>query len=373
MSTIATPLLQDKTYSSITVTQLFHGNSTFIRNGSVARLEASEAVFDNLTVSNFIVNGTTTSTAAQTDLGLSPSQLVATNVSSTPVSFPYGSNPGDIAIRDSDGAITFTQWTTAETAQPQLILGGAPVFFNSPTDATITIPDVGADANVVIYGSNNLKNLVSGDNILNLKSPDSAASIYLSGPNVATTTVSYEFGSGDQAKAKLVCETATQVLTIRDALDASRIRMTPGVANTLEVASALVPKITGASGMSNGNQNGFKGLFLVKASASINDFTSAIVLSNPGACILTLNLTEGDSIGPMSSKDATFTNSFITPTTRILVSVMGLNGTVNGVGVGVPYVAVTSVGTGTCTLRTYNISNTNTMSVFVIVAVVLLP
>lgn len=381
MSTIPTPLLQDKTHSALTVTQLFHGGNTYIRDGEYREVVANEAKFDNLTVTNLIVNGTVATSTADTDLGLSPNQLVATNATSTPISFPYGPDAGQIAIRDGDGIAAFTSWTAPANAN-QLFLAtgsgtGIQFKFNAVTDAVITVPDVGADANVVVYGTNGLKNVIaSGDNILHLKSPNSGAVVTLSGPNVAGSLVSYEFGTGDVAKAKIVSDTdlTSRHLSIRDASDNIRFRIVPnGITSEILFVGNLLPMTDGAWGLSNGNLLGYKSLFLQGLTATVADFTTTITLDSQGHSVLTLNNGEADSIAALANKNLTFNNSFITPTSRILVSVMGLNGVVNAATVGVPYVAVTSVGTGTCNLRTYNISSAQTLAKRVTVAFLLLP
>lgn len=381
MSTVPTPLLQDKTHSSLTVTQLFHGGNTYIRDGNYGNVVADEAKFDSLTVTTLVVNGTVASSTSDTDLGLSPLQLVATNASATPVSFPYGPDAGQIAIRDADGIIAFTSWTAPANAN-QLFLAtgsgtGIQFKFNAVVDSTITVPDVGADANVVVYGTNGLKNVIaSGDNILHLKSPNSGAVVTLSGPNVAGSLVSYEFGTGDVAKAKIVSETdlATRHLTIRDALDNIRFRIVPnGITSEILFVGNLLPMTDGAWGLSNGNLFGYKSLFLQGLTATVADFTTTITLDSQGHSVLTLNNGEADSITALANKNLTFNNSFITPTSRILVSVMGLNGVVNAATVGVPYVAVTSVAAGTCNVRTYNISSAQTLAKRVTVAFLLLP
>lgn len=381
MSTIPTPLLQDKTHSSLTVTQLFHGGNTYIRDGRYNTVVADEAVFDNLTVTNLIVNGTVATSTADVDLGLSPNQLVATNGAGTPISFPYGPDAGQIAIRDGDGIVAFTSWTTPTSANQLFLATGAGTGiqfnFNSVIDSTITVPDVGGDANVVVYGTNGLKNVVaSGDNILHLKSTNNAAIVNLSGPNVATSRVSYEFGTLDAAKAKIVADTdlSTRHLTIRDLFDNIRMRITPnGPTSEILFTGNLLPMTDGAWDLSNGNLLGYKSLFLVGQTASIADFTTPIILNSQGHSVLILNNFEGDSIGLQDNKDLTLNNTFITPTTRIIASVMGLNGVPNAATVGVPYVAVASVGTGTCNLRIYNISSTETLAKRVTVGLLLLP
>ncbi len=381
MSTVPTPLLQDHTHSSLTVTQLFHGGNTYIRDAQYRDVVADEAKFDSLTVTNLIVNGTVASSTSDASLGLSPNQLVATNASSTPISFPYGSDAGQIAIRDADGIIAFTSWTAPANAN-QLFLGtgagtGVQFKFNAVVDSTVTIPDVGADANVVVYGSNGLKNVISsGDNILHLKSPDNAAIVNLSGPNVAGTLVSYEFGTGDLAKAKIVADTDLTIrhLTIRDSEDNIRMRIIPnGPTSDILFVGNLLPMTDGAWGLSNGNLLGYKSLYLNGLTATVADFTTTITLDSQGHSILVLNNGEADSIAAQSNKNLTLNNSFITTTSKIIVSVMGLNGVVNTATVGVPYVAVTSVGAGTCNLRTYNISSSTTLTKRVTVGLLLLP
>jgi hypothetical protein len=209
---------------------------------------------------------------------------------------------------------------------------------------------------------------------LHLKSPDNEALINISGPLVAGTLLSYEFGSLDTAKAKITMDTVTRVLSIVDQSDNVRLQITPNVpVGNILFTGPLLPMTDGAWGLSNGNLAGFKSLFLNNLTATIADFTTTITLDSQGSSIIILNNGEADSIATSGSKDATLNNSFITATSRILVNVIGLNGVINAATVGVPYVTVTSVGAGTCTLRTYNISATQMLTKRVTIALLLLP
>jgi hypothetical protein len=387
MATIPTPLLKDRTFSSVTVTDLFHSGSTFIQHGKVNVLHADEAVFDSLTVSNLIINGTITNTSAQTlDLGLSPNQLVATNGSGSPISFPYGSAAGQIAIRDSLGAISFTSWTTPENTTPQLALTtGASsailVDFNFSSDCQVNVPDVGADANVVVYSSGfDTKNVFPSGHVLHLRSTANLAAIIMGTNTVALSSLNWSFGAGGFTKASIVTTVSNNKIAIIDNGNGNeRISITAtGVAQSdIVVAGGVAPIVSGDAGLSNGNlANRYRSLYMFYKTGSSDNFTNTISVTGAGPCILTLNALGGDSIGPMGSKDFTFNNTFIGPTTKFIISVINTTGTLNMAGTAMPYVYVKSTGTGTCTLRTCNLNSSlivgNSMTSPIKVCVVLL-
>jgi hypothetical protein len=380
MSTLSTPILRDNTLASVAVTELFRAGDLFVRDGTYRTVTADRAVFDNLTVTNLTVNGTVTGNSSNVDLGLSPNQLVATNSGGQPISFPYGTSNGDIVRRDSDGSASFTSWTTpATTTQFFFATGngtGTRVLFQSVVDATtLTVPDVGANANMVVYGDNNAKNVVSsGDNILNLVSTNNAASILVGGPNVAGSIMASEFDINGSKASSIEVEQATKRLTIRGPSDNIKFSITPnGATSTIGMGGPFTPTVNAQSDLSNGNHNGFKSLAMTIGTASITNFTNTITLDNSGPCILTLNTSNTDTIVSMGSKSLTWNNSFITTTTKFIANVQGLNGTINGALVGVPYVVVTAQSAGTCTVTTYNISTTLTAGHQVIVAIMVLP
>jgi len=379
MSTISTPILQDHTFSSVSVTELFRAGRLFIKHATYQTATADEATFDNLNVTNLIVNGQVTATASDNNLSLLPSQLVATDGSGQPISFPYGSNIGDIAIRDGSGSASFTSWTTpATTNQFFFSTGdgvGINVLFNSAVNSTLTVPDVGADANVVAYsGDRNTSNVVSsGDNILNLKSTDNMALVIVGGPAVSGSTMGSEFRVAGSKVATMQVDYDTKTFSVLGPSDNVKLSILPqGTTSTVSVGGPFTPVLTLFSDLSNGSFNLFKSLGMTIGTASISNYTNTISLDTGSAAVLTLNTGNTDSMGAMASKSATWNNSFITPDTKFLISVQGLNGTINGALVGVPYVIIKDAGIGTCTVTTYNISAAQTMQRQVIVGVMML-
>jgi hypothetical protein len=385
MSTIPTPLLKDRTYASVGVTELFHGGTSYIQRAKVGILNTDEAVFDELTVTNLVVNGTVAGAAAEpVDLGLSPSQLVATNASSAPVSFPYGGSAGEIAIRDGTGAISFTKWTTPETAQTQLSLAtGASttlnVDINATADSVLTFRDVGADANVVTYSSGQTtKNVMpSGDNNIYLRSTGGLAGVRMQTDDVgAGSILSYDLGANGTDQAKITTAVDSKSFSINSAASAPRLEILPtgdGTSN-ITMHGDIRPLTTAEWGLSNGNENSFTRLYLNTISQSSANFTNPVA-SSEYITRITLNSGASDSIAAQAFKDCTFTNPRITATSKFLITLQFANGTLNTATVGMPYMFVKSTTPGSCVLRTCNISPTggNTLSVSVAFAVVILP
>lgn len=366
MATIPTPLLQDRTYASVSVTELFHGGTTYFQRTKANVVNTDDAVFDELTVSNLVVNGVVSGAAAEpVDLGLSPNQLVATNASSNPVSFPYGTAANEIAIRDGSGAISFTKWITPETAQTQLSLAtGASttlnVDFNATADSDLTLVDVGANANFVTYSSGQTtKNVMaSGDNNIYLQSTGNAAGVRMQTDNTGGALLSYDLGAGGIDQAKLSVNLDTKTLTIFNSSTESRLSIAPVGNNdsNISVSGPLRPMTTASWGLSNINENSFTRMFLNIGSASSTNFTNGVSSSTYNTRIQ-LNTSGSDTIGAMESKDCTFTNSLITPTSKFLITLQDVNGTLNTATVGMPYTYVKSAIGGSCVLRTCNLSS----------------
>lgn len=361
MATISTPLLKDRTYSSFVVTDLFHGGTTFSQFGKVNSLVAESGTFDTVTVNNLIVNGTVSGSDSVVDLGLSPSQLVATNATSLPVSFPYGTAANEIAIRDSNGSISFASWTTPETSLTQLSLATSSstalsIDFNSANDSVVTLPDVGADANVVVYSVGTAtKNVLTGDNILHLRG--STAGVILNTNNVGASRESFELGAAGQVKARLMTEIDTKDLVLVDVNDVEHMRITSfgDAQSNISFYNAICP-MTSGWGLSNVNFASFSGLHLAPTLITSPNFTDSID-SNTYLTVITLNSSSTDSIDPMEFKDATFTNTLITATSKFIITVDSDDGTLNTLGASMPYVYVKSAGVGTCVLRTQNITS----------------
>lgn len=376
MSTIATPILRDNSLSSVSVTGLFRGGSTYIRNGSFHTVVADDANIDELTVTNLIVSGTVTGTTSDVDLGLSPNQLVATNAAGAPISFPYGDSAGQIVRRDANGSASFTSWVTPST-DTQFFFStgfgqGIACLFNGVVDTVVTLPDVGADANLVVYGNNNLKNVIpSGDNILHLKSTDAAAIVALSGPSVATTRTQFEWQINGTVAAKLVHETDTKQLSLRDNSDIVRFLIIPDATTPqIRTGQPLVPFSNDTWDLSNGNFASFKHLFLVSTSGAAPVYGGSFTLDSAGVSVITF---PGDTLTPTEVKSVTWNNSFITSTTRFLLNVIALaGGAPNAATVGVPHPFISAVTPGSCQLSIGNIGTVNNTTAFT-VGVVMFP
>lgn len=385
MATIPTPLLQDQTLASLSVTELFHGGTSYIQRAKANIINSDTAVIDELTVNNLVVNGTVSGASSEpVDLGLSPNQLVVTNASSTPVSFPYGTSANDMAIRDGSGAISFTKWTTPETNQTQLTLyTGASttlsVDLNSTADTTVTLADAGDNANIVTYSSGqSTKNVMaSGDNNIHLQSTGGEAGVRIQTDDVANALISYDLAANGTTGAKMYTNVDVKAFNITTGASAPRLLIVPTGDGTSNISfnGAVRPATTAEWGLSNGNENSFSHLFLSVGAATSPNFTDP-VSSNFALARITLNSGNADTIAPMASKDCTYTNPFITATSKFVVTLQSA-GTLNTPTVGMPYVYVKAATTGSCTLRTQNLSSplfeNDTLSTAIIVAVLILP
>ena len=386
MSTISTPLLKDGTLSSVSVTGLFRGGVVFIRDATYKTINANTAVFDTLNVNNLIVNGTASnSQVSNPQLGLVPNQLVATNASGTPVSFPYGSLANEIAVRDSNGSISFSNWVTDVTTTFPFFMPtgsgtGYNVGFSGTVNTTLTVPDVGVDANIVVFGNNNVKNVIaSGDNILHLQSTTGTAKFAIGSNALLQSTNSAAFALNGTVEATIqhfVTGTATNTLSVLDSKNYAQVTMSGGFApNPFILCGGPVQLIqSGNGGLSNANRASFKAVFLNSSvGTSSTNFTTGVTVNNGGATQFIVNTSQADSIGIGASKSFVWTNSFIGTNSKFVVSIQDLLGSLNTTNVGVPHAIISSVSPGSATVTIYNISTSQQLRTQVTIACLLFP